>query len=61
MARTLIGDVSNGKGSRKRIGANDKAYAEGWARIFGKKDKEETVEDCSETKESDTEDKKEGA
>lgn len=35
MARTLMGDVGNGKGSRKRLGADDKKYAENYAKIFG--------------------------
>ena len=34
--RTLIGDVSNGKGSRKRIGADDNKYAENYSNIFNK-------------------------
>lgn len=36
MGRTLMGDVGNGKGSRKRIGADDKKYADNWDKIFGK-------------------------
>lgn len=34
--RTLINDVGNGKGSKRRIGADDKAYAKGWDAIFNK-------------------------
>jgi hypothetical protein len=50
--------VSNGgKGSSRRSGANDKAYADGWARIFGSKDKKEDGEDSGVSK--DTEGNKE--
>jgi len=31
-----MGDVGNGKGSRKRIGADDKKYADNYNTIFGK-------------------------
>ena len=38
MGRTLMGDVSNGKGSRRRLGADDDKYRENWAKIFGNKE-----------------------
>lgn len=36
MGRTLMGDVSNGKGSKRRLGADDKKYADNYSNIFGK-------------------------
>jgi len=33
-----------GKGSGRRSGADDKAYADGWTRIFGNKGKENEAE-----------------
>lgn len=35
---------NGGKGSKRRKGANDKAYADGWDRIFGNKNKEKKEE-----------------
>lgn len=52
MAKTLMGDVGNGKGSRKRLGADDKAYADGWQRIFGNKNKDENKSESEDKKES---------
>ena len=40
MTRTLMGDVGNGKGSKRRLGSDQDKYNEGWQRIFGKKDSE---------------------
>lgn len=37
----------NGSNTPKRKGADDEAYAEGWDRIFGKKDK--PTEELSDT------------
>lgn len=36
----LWGDVSNGKGSKRRIGSDQNKYNEGWSNIFGKPCKE---------------------
>lgn len=36
MGKTLMGDVSNGKGSKRRLGADDKKYADNYNTIFGK-------------------------
>ena len=53
--------VSNGgKGSARRVGANDELYKENWQRIFGKKkesvnnDKEEENNQSGETSESES-------
>jgi len=35
----------NGKGSKRREGSNDKAYADNWERIFGNKDKKDKKPD----------------
>jgi hypothetical protein len=42
---------NGGKGSARRSGANDDAYAEGWARIFGKRDELKDESQDTETKE----------
>lgn len=36
MTGKLWGDVSNGKGSKRRIGSDQNKYNEGWQNIFGK-------------------------
>ena len=43
----MDGAMYNSQNTGKRKGADDEAYAEGWDRIFGKKDK--PIEELSDT------------
>jgi hypothetical protein len=52
VARTLMGDVGNGKGSRRRLGADDDKYRENWSKIFGNKENNNGKEPTTENDET---------